>query len=525
LEGEVLGQGILKLNVNKVEPGQIPISCVAERAKNVKYDPLADTWEDVRWVIFTLNKYCYEITAKYPKFKTAKLPYQVETLKEFWVKKEGRWNQYVVYSGRLLKISEGKNSYPVNIFEIFRLYMAPEGAGGISEVSLITEDQIIINKRASQQDFHTSMLVDPPLEFYGKGLAPGEEKKLPLKAGEIYTSTQPNINALRPIVYQPVNPTLFSSAIAGSLQHAQLTLGIQNSVLGQNEQGTYTGTHFQKEKDSVMTRVKMKSFFLKVALKSLGYKALLLAKEYLKGGGFFEIWDEYDLQFVKLTYEDFENAEVDNVVVETIDAASLDPLTRIEKLVQIKQYSPAFPDEYLYTCIESIQPGFFDKKFIKALEDKIAFDEKLRKVQMESQLKELMLKNATMDMQLQQLQAQQAQAQQQQAMAQQMPAQPEMPPELPPEAQNVAPSVEDAPIPSPPPQEPTGEAIAQPAQGAINWEELVQSSAQTISQLKGISPEEAQAIVVGILDEINQTMPEATDEEKMVEYVSKLRGQ
>lgn len=527
LDAEVLGQGFLKINIAKTKPGEIPFSCIAERAKNIKFDPLADSWEDVRWVIFTVNKYCYEVKNKYPSFKSGKKPYEVLTLKEFWLKENDRWNQYVVYSGSLLKIGEGKNSYPVNVFELFRLYMAPEGAWGISEVSLMMEDQIIINKRASQMDFHTSMLVDPPLEFYGKGLVSGEEKKLPLKAGEIYTAQIPNVDVLKPIKYQPVDPGVFLSAIQSSLSHAQLTLGIQNAVLGQNETGTYGAAHFQKEKDSVMTRVKQKSSQLKHALKSLGYKSLILAKEYLKGGAYFDVWDEYNKKYQRLTVKDFENAEVDVVTVETVDAATLDPLTRIEKMIELKQYAPQFPDDYLYLSIETIQPGFFPKSFMNQLNDKIAFETKAKQVQMDAQLKQLVLQNQQLDMQLKQIAMQEQQMNQQQLVAQQQAAmQSQMVPQeqtIPPQTVQAAPEGA-APIPSPTPSEPSGESVMQAPQGQINWDELVQSSSQTIAKLRGIPIEQAQVAVMQVLEQINQQMPDATDMEKVAEYVKRLKG-
>jgi hypothetical protein len=533
-DAAVYGEGFLKLRIDgtvDVENGEIPFSVISERTRDIKADPLADNWEDVRWVIFEVNRYNYEVKAKYKKYKSNADDYEVVKLKEFWVRDGNRWNQYILCGGRLLKIAEGKQSYPVNPFNVFRYYLRDKGWHGISEVALLMEEQVIINKRTSQMDWYVSMLTDTPTEVAVSNLAEGESRKLPLRPGQHFTVRSAIHPTFRPVQQAVVNPSLFIATTDEAKAQMETSIGVQKTAMGENAQGVYTGAHYQRIQDSVYARIKLKEFWIKEALKGLAIKSLILAKEWTKEGRFFRVYDDSTSQFIELDHSVFADVGERDVIVETADAAVMDPGERIEKLIEMKQYVPNMDDRFFMRSIECVRPKFFDPRQMDQINQSLMFEEKAKGLQMEAQLKQLILTNTQLDLQLKQLQAQEQQMQmgQQTAMAGQpqetqpesagAPAVPEQagtpPASIPsPEAGETQPPVSEE---APPPEFDMG------GDGTIDWQEVIQSAATTLSQMTGMPVEDAVQMVQQILMQIKQDMPGSPDTAIAAEFVKRLQ--
>jgi hypothetical protein len=220
--------------------------------------------------------------------------------------------------------------------------------------------------------------------------------------------------------------------------------------------------------------------------------------------------------------------------VETADAAIMEPSERIEKLIEMKQYVPNMDDRYFMRSIECVRPKFFDPKQMEMINTSIMFEEKAKALQMEMQLKQLILQNTQLDMQLQQIQQQMGQPGQEAGQPQStQPSAPETPPQSMMAGQPPAsiPS-ESGGGPTGPPPIPNPEAgtpqSAPPVEleqgdGTINWEEVVQTSASTISKIQGIPPQQAMEMVKMVVSQIRQDMPGSPDTAIASEFVKRMK--
>lgn len=503
----VLGQGFLAIKIREREGHKIPFFIRMEKNSVVRADPNAEEWEDVRWVIYTVRMYAYEIKKRYPEYEvSAANMYKVEELKEYFVKDEnGFWAQYVTAKGKILKKIEGKDGYPVCLFQAFRSYRSQKNWMGISTVRLTMEEQIMINKRQSQFDWHMSMITDPPTEVDSSAIDPADVTRLPIKPGEFYRRKQGMGQIFTPVMYDRVNDQSFFNSIEDSKQSVRDTTAIQRSAMGQNETGVYTGKHALSLKESINTRMNLKEFWYKDSLELMCRKLLVLAKENLTGEkDYYEAWDADEMQIIQIPYSDFEGMENINVNVVTSDASMLEPTERLGKLIEMSQYMPVEPNLF-YDTVENIYPGFFPDWFADQAQENIMATKEAKKLQLALQI-------AQMEMQQQQIQMQTKQMNQPQM------EQPQggMPPQPGPEmgagqAPQLAPTV---------PEPQMGEAP--PSGGSPSLEEVISNTSQYIAQSENIPVEEAQAKVVQAIEIIKQKFPGALDEVIIQEFIKAI---
>jgi len=359
----LFGTGLFKIVKVNVKEHDVPFRVIRVSPKEISIDPNVDRFEDINWIIHNIEKYIFELKDKYPdtfKVEAELDDYSVIKVKEFWVKEKNVWKRYLVYGGKILNEKEAQEvEYPYHPFAWFTANMRVKGAWGISEVEQILEYQKMINKRLSQYDYYLNYLVVPAVSVDGN-LDPNEAKKFPIKAGEYYvTRGGRGVNA---ISLQQAPESYFHNSI-----------NIARDSMQRTTEGVYSAKHFANIYESAITRLKLKEVFYKKGFRELGRTLLKWGVDYLGKSGYFIIYDENKDKDVKVTSDDlrFERMEVKMF---TSDANLLDPLTRIDYLIKMKQYAPEIDSKEIIMATEKLFPTYFTEEYIDAIKKQIEMD-------------------------------------------------------------------------------------------------------------------------------------------------------
>lgn len=369
LDAILLDRGFMKVGIKPLDPvkdkGKIPFYIRSDSAKTIWADPNADRWEDVRWVIHEIKRYAYEVKERYPKFDFSGGTTEIVSYHEYFImESEGVWNQYVIYGATLL--SKKKIPYPCNLYECFTLYQRVKGWNGISEVGNWIEYQKVINKRASQLDWHIGMMIDPPTAVTVGLIDADQAAKLPLRPGVSLTVKQGG--AVSPIQTDNIGEATFFNTISQAENSMEDIAGVPKSVQGRNEQGVYSAKHFSAIQEAAYVRIRLKEFHLKKALESLAKKIYKLAEEYLGDDGYFEVYDTDADAKIKLTKKDFDISDM-SVQLETTEANLIDPSNRLTKMIELMQYTGDKWDvREFFRAIENTYHGFLGTDFMKNVE-------------------------------------------------------------------------------------------------------------------------------------------------------------
>ncbi len=389
----IFGNGFLKIvKKSNVSKNDVPFAVERINPFDVSVDPSANRFEDIQWIIFKTKKYAKDVFDAYETKIDGVDDYQILELKEFWVKqnvlvdgaKIAVWKRYVLYKNELLNKEEAeKINYPIHPVAHFYAYKNIKGFWGISEVSLLIEQQRQINKRLSQYDYYLTKRVIPPVEIVGNAIKPDQAAKIPLRAGDFI-----EVNAagsIRPVIEDVINEGAFFNSIETSRNYMRRITGVQQVFEGANEQGVYSARHFNSIYESAVSRLKLKEEYYRSSFKMLGESLLLWGEKFLGKTGKFSVYSPAEDRFIDITANDLDFMDT-SINLRTSDANLLDPQARLEFLVKLKQYAPEFDTKEIILLAEKIYPTFFNREYIKFIENitKLEREITMKKMEMEA---------------------------------------------------------------------------------------------------------------------------------------------
>jgi hypothetical protein len=390
------GHGFFKIAIKKVDDRQVPFKIIYVDPKDIQADPNANEWSEVKCVVRKVKQYAYELKQKYIIDLQDVDDLKVVEIEEQCIKESGMWKLYYIYNGKILDVKNKdeetgdtefiEKDYPVNLYELFKFYGRNKGWWGISEISNVLEYQIQINKRASQHDYHLNYLIDPAVNVTGGAIDPTELAKLPLEAGQYYQSK--GNGSISPIIVSAVNDGQFFNSIQSSVSNLEEMSGVTKSAQGVNEKGVYSAKHFKAIQDSTMSRFKLKEKSLKDSLKNVAEKVYILARDYLGQSGTFEIFDYENDTMTTLTADDFDLDRM-RIDIEVVGANLLDPTSRLERLIEFKQYAPDIPSAELIISADEQYKGLFNADHVKSLKTQSVKQREIAELNLEMQKAQL----------------------------------------------------------------------------------------------------------------------------------------
>lgn len=384
LYGKIIVDGdapLVIIRKNRGE-GKPPFDFVIEKSDRVWANPEIDDWSDIDWVIRKISMKGMDIKKQYgakikgflgnPKdYKD----YENYELKEYWMKESnGRWTRVVMNdTGFVLQYNSDDQmdtkSFPVLPIEVFRMYVPPKGWYGISEIDNMFESQLIINKRASQEDYKNALDLFPPMaipaeslySILGNGVKSG---KSILPPGFLCA-----LGAMgerpAPLIADTANPSFYQMSIAQANAAMESTSGIQRGMQGNNEKGVYSGSHFQAIRDAAMGRIDNKLFWIKQSFENLSRKFLAWCYEDLHTSNqTYRLYSGEIDDFVDITADDILLLDRLEFDTETEDASVFSPLERLNQIQAIAQYNPTIAGSDIVIASNKAMPGLFDKQTI-----------------------------------------------------------------------------------------------------------------------------------------------------------------
>lgn len=376
----MFGHGFLQTFIKKnIGDHKIPFSIMWESSRNIMFDPNADRWEDVKWVIKKIKKYYYEVVAKYPDLKNyAKNHEDFDIIEyhEYWEKnfEDGKWERSVIYNQEYeLKTDKQTDEidyrYPDVPIELFKIYRREKGCAGISQVQLQYDAQSTINKRASMLDYKISYDIDPAVEINEtlvdeealsnfQNLYPG--KKIPVKQN----------GAVKPLSLQLINNSELYSSIQVLDDNMRTISGVQPVLEGTNEKGAYSFKQFNAIRESANVRIDMKLEWYNKSIINLAKKIYQYAQDYLGDTDYFEVYDYEKEEMLHLAKDDF-NLDDLNIVVEVQDANLLHPGERLKTLLEMSQYLPDLDRRFIILAIDQASHGIIPPELLERVENSL----------------------------------------------------------------------------------------------------------------------------------------------------------
>jgi len=457
---------------------KVPFSLRREKPRNIKAEGQAEDWSGVRWAVRDFKMMQYEVKAKFPKWE-GESNTEVITLTEIWVRKNvldssaTGWVKAIVYDNEVLQ----EIDMPINPIECFRMYPG-DGWWGISEIKNIKEEQDIINKRLSQEEFYINMKVFPPVTVDKEvDLEPG---KLPYYPGKGFKSTRTGQPSIIPMHVEDMPMSDFMQSQASAEQAIENITGISKAAQGRNEKGVYTGKHFQAVMDSVLTRVKNKDKLLSSSIENLARKIIKWAIEDIKDSGSYKVYDPINHKDLELTVEDFKAIRDFDLVIETTDANLLTAGERVEMLKGLSQYG--LDPQMVGVAISEQIPGLLPQEYIEVLKENITMKQELESARLRAETSKQQLEQEKVGDELDNI---------------------NNPPEQPMPQQGVPqPGMQEQPMPE-----------QQPSDEDETFRQLIEQITQQLIQT-GISPEEANAKVQQAVQQLDPaaTLPDKVNQ-------------
>jgi hypothetical protein len=288
---------------------------------------------------------------------------------------EPGWVKAIIYDSTILK----KTPIPVNPIECFRMYPG-DGWWGISEIKHTKEGQDIINKRLSQEAWYMDMKVLPPLSVDKGAMDGANPNEIFLFPGKITQTTRMNQTAVTPIQIEMMAISDLLQGQDAAARSIENITGISKAAQGRNESGVYTGKHFQEVMDSVLTRIKSKEKLLRDAIENLAYKAVKWAREDLKDGGHYEVYDPENGESIKLTAKDFEKLKDFDLTIQTTDAKLLSAETRIGIFKEFAQFG--LDPRLAMIAVAEQTPGLVSEDMINTLKEEVELNHELTRAKL-----------------------------------------------------------------------------------------------------------------------------------------------
>lgn len=406
LYGKIIVDGDAPVIITRKDRGEgkPPFDFVIEKNERLWANPEVEDWSDIDWVIRKVTMKGIDIKAQYGSRVKGFLnigkdyeDYKNYDLKEYWLKEsDGTWSRVIMNDkGDTLAYNnnsqEDTKSFPVLPIEVFRTYVPPRGWWGISEVDNMFESQLIINKRASQEDYKIASDLFPVIgvpadvadSILGKGTRSGIS---PMRPGFLFALSATG-QAAQVITNNISNAGIFSQSISETNANMESLSGIQRGMQGNNEKGVYSGSHFQALRDAAMGRIDNKLFWIKQSFENLSRKYLKMCYEELKSSNTtYRLYSAEIDDFVEITADDIFMLDRMEFETDTQDASVFSPIERLDQLGALAQYNPTAAGSEIIIAANKAMPGLFDKQTIQNQKQINELNQKLNVAALQAQL-------------------------------------------------------------------------------------------------------------------------------------------